>query len=523
MGILEKFLPRQDRYAALLLYGMVFSTCFNGYDAGIMTVILADKQFQQYYQLDSDRSGTIAVIPWASTALAQLWAGGTLASMVGRLWALRISISVMIVGVVVQVVPNTYGVLIFGRLITGLGFGCVYIATNLYVAECAPRSLRGSFVGTVSQFGYQLGTLIAFWAGYGMSYHTNPFNIAWRVSNLIQVPVGICFVILSFWYPESPRFLLEKYPDDPDRVLRTLARLRSGTRESEHVQLEFHELVAAHEYRKQFDSGYRAIFCNPGMRKRLCYGFYAMALQQIGGIAALTMYATLIYQSLGWDAGSQALALNGIQAALQLVIVLVNTFTVERFGRKGLLTTGFSIQSLALLVCASLTTAFPNNGNKAAAIAEVAMLFIVGLTYCWSNGPIAPTVASEIFPQNVRDKAFGISALGQTICLIALTQPWPRFNNEVGGKSYWLLFALNVAALVSVTFILPETKSISLERMDKLFGEVDAVAAGEESTATEKVEMSAYQHTQDADLIKQNGTEQIEEVAAQSERKTSPA
>jgi hypothetical protein len=30
---------------------MVFSTCFNGYDAGIMTVILADKQFIDYMGL----------------------------------------------------------------------------------------------------------------------------------------------------------------------------------------------------------------------------------------------------------------------------------------------------------------------------------------------------------------------------------------------------------------------------------------------------------------------------------------
>lgn len=103
---------------------------------------------------------------------------------------------------VIQSVPNTFGVLIFGRLVTGLGFGCVYIATNLYVAECSPRKLRGSFVGTVSQFGYQLGTLIAFWAGYGMSFHKSPFNVAWRVSNLIQIPIGLLFVVVSFWYPE---------------------------------------------------------------------------------------------------------------------------------------------------------------------------------------------------------------------------------------------------------------------------------------------------------------------------------
>lgn len=103
---------------------------------------------------------------------------------------------------VVQVVPNTYAVLLVGRLITGLGFGCVYIATNLYVAECAPKMLRGSFIGTVAQFGYQLGTLIAFWAGYGVSFHTSPYNIAWRVSNIIQIPIGLTFVAISFLYPE---------------------------------------------------------------------------------------------------------------------------------------------------------------------------------------------------------------------------------------------------------------------------------------------------------------------------------
>lgn len=118
MGILQKLIPPEDKRAALMLYGMVFATCFNGYDAGIMTVILADKQFIEYYKVDPTRSGTIATIPWASTGLAQLFLGGTLASIVGRLWALRISVLTMCIGVIIQVVPNTYGVLILGRLIT---------------------------------------------------------------------------------------------------------------------------------------------------------------------------------------------------------------------------------------------------------------------------------------------------------------------------------------------------------------------------------------------------------------------
>ncbi|KAA8895945.1 major facilitator superfamily domain-containing protein [Sphaerosporella brunnea] len=320
---------------------------------------------------------------------------------------------------VIQCLPNTYPVLIVGQMITGLGFGCVYVAANLYVAECAPAN------------GYQVGALIAFWSGYGMSFHTSPFTIAWRVLKLIQLPLGLAF----FFF----------FSDSLEVALRTLAKLRSGSPDSEHVQAEFPEL-------------------------------------QVGGIAALTMYAVLIYKSLGWDSGSQALATNGIQSVLQLFIVLVSTFAVDRFGRKTLQMAGFAIQSTALLILSSLTTSFPINKYLAAVI-EIAMLFIVGLTYCWSNRPIAP---------HVRDKAFGLSMLGQTPCLLALTQPWPRFTERVGPKSYWLLFSLNVAALASVWEILPEIKAISLERMGKLFGELDFMDEGEK----EMIGMKAWQLVQ---------------------------
>ncbi|KAJ5936967.1 hypothetical protein N7466_003417 [Penicillium verhagenii] len=511
MGIVEKFLPKDDRFAALLLYGMVFSTCFNGYDAGIMTVILADDQFISYYGINAAKSGLVATIPWAMTAVAQIYLGGTLAAWLGRLWALRISICIMIIGVIIEVVPNTFGVLILGRLLTGLGFGCVYIASNLYVAECAPTKLRGSFVGTVSQFGYQLGTLIAFWAGYGMSFHKHPYNIAWRVSNIVQIPIGIAFIFVSFFYPESPRFMLERYPETPERAMKVLARLRSGAPTDERIRAEFHELVASHEFRQRYDPGYIGLLKDKKMRKRLAYGFYAASLQQVGGIAALTMYATLIYESLGWNSGSQALAINGIQSCLQLLIVLVNTFTVDRFGRRSLLMAGFAIQTVALLIMASLCTAFPTNGNRSAAIAEVAMLFIVGLTYCWSNGPIAPAIVSEIFPQHVRDKGFGLSMLGQTCWLILLTQSWPSFNDKVGGKSYWLLFVLNMLAGLSVFFILPETKGVSLERMEKIFGGVDYVEAGECEGGSEKIEARAL------------GTENINEKAPTTHIEGTPA
>lgn len=74
-----------------------------------------------------------------------------------------------------------------------------------------------------------------------------------------------------------------------------------GDENSEHVLAEFHELVAAQQARARLETGYQGIFKSRGMRKRLLYGLYATSLQQAGGIAALTMYAALIYKSLGCE------------------------------------------------------------------------------------------------------------------------------------------------------------------------------------------------------------------------------
>jgi hypothetical protein len=63
-----------------------------------MTVILADTQFNTYYNMTPNRQGIIASIPWAATGMAQLFIGGTLASLLGRLWALRIAIVFMCLG-----------------------------------------------------------------------------------------------------------------------------------------------------------------------------------------------------------------------------------------------------------------------------------------------------------------------------------------------------------------------------------------------------------------------------------------
>jgi hypothetical protein len=59
------------------------------------------------------------------------------------------------------------------------------------------------------------------------------------------------------------------------------------------------------------------------------------------------------------------------------------------------------------------------------------------------------------------------------------------FKN-VGHNAYWILVGINLLGLVVVVLFWPETKGISLEHMDRIFGEVDKVDAfkGEHRVST---------------------------------------
>lgn len=67
---------------------------------------------------------------------------------------------------------------------------------------------------------------------------------------------------------------------------------------------------------------------------------------------------------------------------------------------------------------------------------------------------------------------------------------------------------MSATAQISVFFILPETKGVSLERMEKIFGNVDFVEAGECEGGVEKVEA----RTMSEDDDKAAGRTHVEDV-----------
>lgn len=62
-----------------------------------------------------------------------------------------------------------------------------------------------------------------------------------------------------------------------------------------------------------------------------------------------------------------------------------------------------------------------------------------------------------------------------------INQAWPVMFDSVGHNACWILVGINCIGLAALVFFWPETKGISLEQMDKLFGELTESRPGVES------------------------------------------
>ena len=161
-------------------------------------------------------------------------------------------------------------------------------------------------------------------------------------------------------------------------------------------------------------------------------------------------------------------------------------------------------QVVSYVIIGALADAFPTTThfNKGGAIVQVIFIFVIEMVrsslfrpstpgkiptslttsnncqaYSGALGPCAWIYASKIFPNEIRDKGVNISQAGQQMTTLWINQAWPVMFDNVGHNAYWILMSINIIGLFVVILFWPETKGISLEHMDKLFGQLDKVEA----------------------------------------------
>ncbi|KAL3600581.1 hypothetical protein FPOAC2_04825 [Fusarium poae] len=133
-----------------------------------------------------------------------------------------------------------------------------------------------------------------------------------------------------------------------------------------------------------------------------------------------------------------------------------------------------SLPFLSLWFWRALSTAKNVNGtHHGLSIAGVAFLFCVTVIFSLSFGPVSWTYMAEIMPYQIRSKGCAFATgVGNWLVSTFWNQVSPLALRELGWRFYFLFVAFNiVVTLPTLIFAFRETKGLSLEEIDLLFGD----------------------------------------------------
>lgn len=125
--------------------------------------------------------------------------------IIGRKWSVFTWGCVFLLGAAMQMVAN-YEVLLSGRFIAGMGVGASSMLTPQFLAENAPKSIRGSMTATYNLM-ILMSLMLAFWVNYGVSKWSAPANHEsrqWRSAMGIQLIPGALMCLMIPFVPETP-------------------------------------------------------------------------------------------------------------------------------------------------------------------------------------------------------------------------------------------------------------------------------------------------------------------------------
>jgi len=92
--------------------------------------------------------------------------------------------------------------------------------------------------------------------------------------------------------------------------------------------------------------------------------------------------------------------------------------------------------------------------------------------YCPVPQTISHTNLPQIFPTYIRAKGINICASAGAIGSIVVGQFFPVGIQNIGSKTYFVFFCINISAMAIILIWYPETKGKTLEEMDGLFGKL---------------------------------------------------
>ncbi|KAI7909977.1 high-affinity glucose transporter ght2 [Pyricularia oryzae] len=456
-----------------------------GYDTGQISGMLIFEDFQRRFATGPvGENGIREWVPIIQSTMVSLMSIGTLigalsgaytADWWGRRRSLAFGVILFIIGNIIQITAMESWIhMMMGRLIAGFGIGNLSVGVPMFQSECAPREIRGAVVAS-----YQL--LITLGLLKKKKKKNRVRNIqgsdaSWRIviglGIFFSVPLGIGILLV----PESPRWLAGRQDWDGARM--SIARLRGMKHDPNNVLVET-DISEMYKIIKEESSvgvgSWAECFTGKGGSEgipkvvyRTILGMFLHFTQQWTGVNYFFYYGATIFQSAGVD---DPIVTQLILGAVNVAMTFLGLYIVEKFGRRGPLFIGGAWQAVWLAVFAAIGTALPPTENRVSGIVMIvsACMFIASFASTW--GPICWVVIGETFPLRTRAKQASLSTAGNWLGNFMISFLTPIATDGISFSYGFVFAAVNLCGALGVYFFLYESRMLSLENVDRMYGD----------------------------------------------------
>ncbi|KAG5937825.1 hypothetical protein E4U60_001703 [Claviceps pazoutovae] len=451
-----------------------------GYDTGMISAILLFKDFTaRFAQTNAD--GDKEWVPIIKSLLVSLMSIGCLigalsgaytADWWGRRKSMLFGVVVYIAGYVIQITAMTSWVhIMMGRFVAGLGIGSLSVGVPMFQAESAPMEIRGAVVASY-QLMVTIGILVANIINYGVRNIDTPGG-SWRIVIAIGVffslPLGLGVLVL----PESPRWLAARGEWKQART--SLARLRGLQHDPDNklVEDDVNGIKESLEKERQVGTGtwlecFKPKTDIPKVLYRTMLGVSIHFLQQWTGVNYFFYYGASIFESANVK---DPVLTQLILGAVNVFMTFFGLYVVEKFGRRWPLILGALWQAAWLLIFAAIGTALPPEKHTISGIIMIisACMYIASFAATW--GPTAWVVIGESFPLRTRSKQASLATAGNWLGNFMIGFLTPIATKGISYSFGFVFFGTNIAAALIVYLFLYESRTLSLEHVDLMYGQ----------------------------------------------------
>ena len=191
-------------------------------------------------------------------------------------------------------------------------------------------------------------------------------------------------------------------------------------------------------------------------------------MQQFCGVNIIAYYSSDIFITAGFSSQSALGASMGF-GVINWLFAIPAVYTIDTFGRRNLLLTTFPLMSLFLFFT-GFSFLIPEESQ--AHLGCIALgIYLFGIVYSPGEGPVPFTYSAEAYPLYVRPLGMSLATATTWFFNFVLSITFPSLEQAFTSTGAFCWYAgWNIAGFFLVLLFLPETKGLSLEELDQVFG-----------------------------------------------------